>query len=129
MNLSNRGIRPLTAQESNEGEYTGQTVKSEADEKPSTFRDLRFARHRLPKAACSVFRINSAPVPVDITSLPSSELLLVRGWEERECYGCCGKGGDQSHDDEDGKGTLTQDLCLETDVLNQSVSLQGRGDP
>ena len=107
VNFSNHGIRLVAAQEGNKGEDTGQAVEPEADEKLSIFCTLLFGQRGIPKAASIVPRIKSVLVPVDIASLPRSDLLLIPGGKERNCEGCCSEGGDQSHYNKNGKGTLT----------------------
>lgn len=61
-------------------------------------------------------------VPVDLTTLPGLELLLVPGRVEALNQGCCGEGGNESHDDEDGEGFSGEDLSLKTDVLEYMLA-------
>lgn len=107
VNFGNRSIRPFAAQESNKGEDARQAVEPEGDEKPSTIRPLLLAHHRISSAARPTFWVQRVPVPVNIASLPRSQLLLIPRREKRKRQGCCREGGDQSHNDKDGKGPLT----------------------
>lgn len=64
---------------------------------------------------------NRVLIPVDFTATPAFDFALVprgiQGFGERGG----GDGGDEGHDDEDGEGSLRQNLGLQTDVEDNEL--------